>query len=106
MIATSRVRELLGPSSRDLSDADLTELTRALYVLARHTVAEYRSGRRLHENSEALALTAVPESDRELVEERAAVLEFDANMTRDQATRAALYAHLRTSQECDRRRPS
>jgi hypothetical protein len=94
MLSTSRVRELLGVASNALSEAELVELTTGLYALARHAVGRYRTDRCVLGNSEASVLAAVPESDREVIEERAAVLEFDANMPRDTATRQAIHAYV------------
>src|SRR5262245_5078699 len=95
MLATSRVRELLGATAKDLSDAELTELARGMYVLARHALGEYRRGHRIPASQEASALAAVPELEREAIEERAAVLEFDAKMPRDTATRLALHDYAK-----------
>ena len=64
-----------------------------LYELARCAVGAYEregTGRR----EEWAALNLLSQEDRDAVEERAAVLEFDANMARSSATRMALVSHL------------
>ena len=96
MLTTARVRELLGAGEERLSDADVQQLTEGLYTLARHAIMQFRTARVGGERaSEEATLAALPSDDREAVEERAAVLEFDGQMTRDRATRAALHHHLR-----------
>jgi hypothetical protein len=98
MLSIAKCRQLLGPNQRDLSDQQIEALRTGLYEAA-SVVLALRVPCRVRTDPEASALAAVPESDREVVEERAAVLEFDANMSRDTATRQALHAYVRTRPE-------
>jgi hypothetical protein len=86
-------RRLLGASSRSLSDTEVVRLVDEMYELARIVVT-------LHERdsaqSDPAALRLLPSEDREAIEERAAVLEFDAGMTRSAATRTAFVSHRPT----------
>ena len=92
-------RRLLGAAGDHLSDDDLRSLRTGMYELARCVVDAFP---RHSNDTQTRALAIVPENDREDLEERAAVLEFDANMTRDAATRAAVTAYARTA-ACPRR---
>jgi hypothetical protein len=86
-------RRLLGTSGTGLSDAEVVRLVEQLYDVARIVVA-------LHERDrvqvDATVLRALSKDERVDVEERAAVLEFDAGMSRRDATRTALAAYLPT----------
>jgi hypothetical protein len=77
-----------------LADSELEQLRDQLYRLAEVVVEAYESetvnGRR-----DMALLEQMPPSHREIVEERAAMLEFDAHMSRYRATRAALASHLK-----------
>jgi len=105
MLSHARIRELLRGRAERLSDADLNQLAEGLYMLARHAVGAYPS-KGLHSDSESeeSALAVLPADEREAVEERAAVLEFDGKMSRDTATRTALSVYVlngRTRRETD-----
>jgi hypothetical protein len=65
-----------------------------MYSLAGIVVTLYEQDSR--SQPELAALHRLPEEERESIEERAAVLEFDAGMTRAAATRAAVASHLKT----------
>ena len=91
MLSDGRVKELLGSQRDRCSEEAIEELTVSLYALARQVLEQDRTAH----SAEESALTALSTEDRESVEERAAVLEFDARMPRDKATRAAMQSFLR-----------
>ena len=63
-----------------------------MYAFAAMAVGAYRSSA----NAAIQGIGDIPESDRFAVEERAAILEFDANLTREHAERLALAAYLQS----------
>jgi hypothetical protein len=87
-------RRLLDASCSELSDTQLARLRDEMYDLANSFVTLHEQDRAAQ--SERAALNLLAREDREAVEERAAVLEFDAGMTRSVATRTAFTSHLRT----------
>ena len=91
MLTVEACRRLVGPSLRELSDADIRRLRDDLTDIARLAVTSFVGARRPAES----AVLGLAEDDRIEVEERAAVLEFDANMSRDDATRRALASRPR-----------
>ena len=94
MLTRDTCRRLLGARGQHLSDAELDNLTGGMYVLARFAVAEYSSTADLRAR-ERDPLSRLDCESREQVEERAAMLEFDGNMSRDAATRTALHQFVR-----------
>ena len=95
-LSLAKCREILGPAALRLSDDDVLRLRAGLYELAETAVAAFRSEREV--------LANVEREDRYDVEERAAILEFDAGGTRNRATAAAVAAyearkHRRTEDE-------
>jgi hypothetical protein len=95
MLSNARIKELLGGRAERLSDAELNQLTEDLYTLARHVISAYSPNNPdCHVAPEETTLAVIPADEREAVEERAAVLEFDAKMSRDVATRAALNLYV------------
>jgi hypothetical protein len=81
-------RQLLGVASIGLTDRDVERLRDQLYELAQSIVFAYEGRNGSAETQTELA--SISEIDREEVEERAAILEWDARMSRDAATRVAL----------------
>jgi hypothetical protein len=79
-------RRLLGPVGDSLSDVEVVRLRDQLYALARFAVADFME--------EATVLASLPPTVREEVEERAAILQFDAHLPRGLATRAAVAARV------------
>ena len=77
-------RRLLGDGC-SLDDAAVLALRDQMYMLARASCAEY-----LVDESASLRIAELPDDERATVEERAAILEFDANMPRRLAERIAL----------------
>ena len=88
-------RRILGPAGVGLSDAQLEQLRAEMYALARCATEVFL--RDSAPEPEASVLALVPAEDRDGVEERAAVLQFDAKMTRGAATRTALGSYVRSS---------
>lgn len=76
-----------------MSDAALARLRGDLYSLANIAVTLHERDKNL--GSDEAVLRQLSSEDRESVEERAAVLEFDAGMSRSAATRKAVTGHLR-----------
>jgi hypothetical protein len=106
MISVARFRQLLHKDC-DLSDEEIQTL-RDLNLLSREIVKQYLQERRntAGENStESIshkpsvgnfqaALQLVPEEERTILEERAAVMEFDGELSRDMAERSAIESML------------
>jgi hypothetical protein len=99
-LSLATCRRLLGRSV-GLSDADLERLREQMYELAGAIVCLYQPPERLAEES---ALQMVANDDRASIEERAAILEFDAHMNRDAAIRVSIASHLRglVTEDADR----
>ncbi len=95
MLSLRRCRELL-PRDATLSDAELEELRGLLYVLAEVLIHEFTLQQGTPEPGSRLdaMLDLMPPEDREAIEERAAIKEYEAGLERDEAERAALTAHL------------
>jgi len=64
-----------------------------MYLLAALAIASFRQAASM---KRASPLDSVPADDRHEVEERAAILEFDGTLSRDQAERLALLTYLRS----------
>jgi len=103
MLSLSRCRRLLGPGCQ-LSDVEVEQLRDELVGLARVIVGTLSpSGHRYGDvgpgNQDGLILDVAhwPVEDRESLEERAAILEFDGGASRKSAERTAfaLYRGLR-----------
>ena len=118
MLSLAKCREILERDSPE-SDADLELLSDQLYGLARVVVEacpRQRRGKRPQNSPDAArraidgaagvevpqkpasffdAVAMLPEEDRFDVEERAAIMEFDGGLDRDNAERAAMSAYWR-----------
>ncbi len=104
MLSVKNCRQFLGLESDNLSDREIEVLRDHLYCLATRTVAQFVETQRLAKpvsKSNALdfraALSSFGDDERGSVEERAAVMEFDGNLPRDEAERAAIALTLRGS---------
>ena len=84
MLPLQRCRELLGDP--DISDSQLEAAREQLYLLARAACAAYASAGLTFDE----AVGEVDADERVSLEERAAILEFDANLPRSIAERRAL----------------
>ncbi len=93
-------RRALGNSSSNLSDAQLGKLRDQLYAFAEFGVDAYVRSSSLTPQEDGLV--HIPDDDRYDVEERAAVLQFDAGMTRSAATRTAIASHRRAGKQANR----
>jgi hypothetical protein len=82
MLSLQKCRELLGPSA-NLSDSELSALVNSLYVLAEAAVRLHARARRKHDGR-PLGADELPD-----VDERAAIMEFDGQMSRADAERLA-----------------
>jgi hypothetical protein len=92
MLTVEACRGLIGAAGSDLSDDEVARLRDQLYELARcavHLHEQDRTGR-----SVEAVLDQLPSEERDSIKERAAVLEFDGNMPRAKATRAALSSRV------------
>jgi hypothetical protein len=86
-------RRILGSAGVGLADHDVERLRDQLYALADSIVSAYEG---MKESTQQEAeLSSVSESDREGIEERAAILECEAHLTRDAADWAAIAAYRR-----------
>jgi hypothetical protein len=103
MLSLRHCRELVGAESGCLSDEELAVLREQFYSLAALTIdAAMNKGKRtrlrlVDPNPASLpappfgdALNLITDDQRATIEERAAILEYDANLTRDEAERAAI----------------
>ena len=89
-LSLAKCRESLGPVASGLSDDEMLRLRAVFYALAESVVPAFQT--------EHAALATVEREDRYDVEERAAILQFDAGATRGRATTtavAAYHAHKR-----------
>jgi len=93
MLSVARCRTLLPTEAKDWSDAQVEALRDQLYVLAGALLDD--AGRtEVAASSMKTALPLVPSDHRPALEERAAILEFDAGLSRDDAERAALTSYV------------
>ena len=75
-----------------MRDHELTRLRDQLYGVAICAVQVFESS--TSDTGDAAALDCLPADAREDVEERAAIIQFDAKLPRGQASRAAVSAYL------------
>ena len=92
-LSLAACRRLLGTAGADLSDADVIALRDQLRAIADCMIDRYKTDREI----EAGALRGLCADARQVVEERAAVLEFDAHLPRRAALQRALASHSRTA---------
>ena len=92
MLTVEACRNLLGDQANGLSDAQLARTRDTLADLARCILDSFERHHGSHFKN--TALQRLPSEERVEVEERAAMLEFDGRMSRDEATRTALASRL------------
>jgi hypothetical protein len=97
LLSLPACRRLLGPVGHSLSDAEVVRLRDQLYALAQSAIAAFAQD--ACDEPEATVLGCLPPAVREEVEERAAILQFDAHLPRSLATRAAVSAHLTAAEK-------
>lgn len=91
MLSLENCRSLLGSDSEGLEDRDLELLRDQFYCLARlsleafSNVGDEKQSPTFHD-----ALTLFGQSERECIEERAAVIEFEGKIARETAERIAV----------------
>lgn len=86
MLSLQTCRKLLTGECEEVEDTQLTVVRDQLYELARLTLKQFEN-RRASFNS---VLGAFGQSEKEVIEERAAVLEFEGNLEREVAERIAV----------------
>jgi hypothetical protein len=100
MLSLQRCREILA-GNNDLDDNDLEHLRDQIYGLAdvitdqiKHSMPNragaYQRGPVNQKNGFAAALRVLTDEEREEIEERAAIIEFEAGANRDEAERRAV----------------
>lgn len=101
MLSLEECRRVLGPRC-SLSDAGLESLRDQIRDLAVVVINSFVEGPQTgdHAHDDALRPAAVSENDRDAVAERAAMLEFDGGMTREEAERAAVSQYHEGSDLC------
>ena len=88
-------RRLLPNKGEGLSDLHIEQLRDQLYALARTVMPMHDSP---PTPSFDVLISSLPESDIAELEERAAIIEFDGGLSRDQAERLAFATPLRRKQ--------
>jgi hypothetical protein len=89
-LSIARCRGLLGAVGTRLSDEEVVRLRDQIYDVAHSVVEAYE--RDVDDECDREALRQLSIDEPEEIEERAAMLQFDGNMTRREATRTALAA--------------
>lgn len=92
MLSLPACRRLLGKAGDGMSDDHLARLRDQLYTLAHCAIAAFVQD--ASDEPGATVLACLPPDVSEEVEERAAILQFDANLPRGLATRAAVSAYV------------
>ena len=91
MLTIDACRRLVEPNQRDLSDSQVEQLRDAYMEFARIAISAW-----VGEQGPMRPSASPYSADEQIkVEERAAVLEFDANLPRDRALREARDQHRR-----------
>lgn len=92
LLSLPACRRLLGPVGHSLSDPEVVRLRDQLYALAQCAVAAFEKD--TSNEPETTVLACLTPDAREEVEERAAIIQFDAHLPRGLATRAAVAARV------------
>ena len=91
-LSLAECRALLGADAEpSLTDEQLLRLRDRFYELAAIAIKSYQN-----ELPSPMTLSGLPDFDRIDVEERAAIMQFEANLTREQSERLALDAHMQS----------
>lgn len=96
MLSLDRCRRVLGESCA-LDNQELSELRTQFYDLAQMVIVTFERGPfQAHAGTTNFdsVITDVPASERDGIEERAAILQADAGCTRDEAERRAFHEYL------------
>lgn len=97
LLSLSACRRLLGHVGDSLPDDDVLRLRDQLYALAQCAVAAFAED--ASSEPEATVLGSLTPAVREEVEERAAIIQFDAHLPRGVATRAAVAARVTATEK-------
>jgi hypothetical protein len=89
MLTLLRCRQLLGAAGDELTDAQVEKVCDEMYAVAQSVFSPAGARHCGNTAGPALAWRLVSGGRREALEERAAILEFDAGLSRDMAERAA-----------------
>jgi hypothetical protein len=89
MLTLLRCRQLLGAAGDELTDAQVKQVRDEMYAMAQSVLISAGARRCGNTAGPALVWRLVSGGRREALEERAAILEFDAGLSRDIAERAA-----------------
>jgi hypothetical protein len=92
MLSLPACRRLLGKAGEGVSDDALARLRDQLYGVALSAVAVFEAS--ASDAGEKTAFDCLPADAREEVEERAAIVRFDAYLLKGMAGRAAVSAYL------------
>jgi hypothetical protein len=92
LLSLPACRRLLGHVGDSLSDAEVLRLRDQLYALAQCAVAAFAED--TADEPEKTVLGSFAPDARDEIEERAAIIQFDAHLPRGLATRAAVAARL------------
>ena len=96
MLSLENCRSLLGDDSERLEQSDLELLREQFYCLARLSLEMFSNvGNQGPSSAFQHALTSFEQSDRDSIEERAAVIEFDGKVARETAERIAISQAVR-----------
>lgn len=90
MLSLDDCRTLLNRDGEELNDADLADLRDQLYSLASLTVERFSRIECKEGATFKDALALFGQSERETIEERAAVIEFEGKLEREVAERSAI----------------
>jgi hypothetical protein len=85
-LSLAECRRLIGEDS--ITDEKLEQVRDGFYAVARTVTCAYLRGK--DREGLSIILSALSEDDRAEVEERAAIIEFEGKLSRDQAERLAL----------------
>lgn len=88
MLSSKYCRKFLPPDNK-LSDEDLATLCEQLYCLANLALDVHQNSRRLE-----FGPIEIGEIDQDSLQERAAIIEFEANTARDEAEKRAIQLAL------------
>jgi hypothetical protein len=97
MISLERCRKVLGPRNA-VSDQKLAMLREQLYCLAEFVLDIRDKAQRVESVNHTFEQVANSEEDQNVLRERAAIIEFESNISRDEAERMAISLSLATEQ--------
>jgi len=86
MLSLQNCRKLLKGEREELEDTELTLVRDQFYELARLTVEQFANQRAAYNS----VLESFEPTEKEVIEERAAVLEFEGNIERETAEKLAI----------------